>query len=310
MKKIVALVLSLVMALSLCTVAFAAEKYPYDIFDKDEQDRYTVDSGVNAKFVKADYDKEEDYGWVDYYEDENGYNYAIVTEKDADDPMVFAIQVDKKTVYIKNIGNTVEAGMGEIFYNVAAKKVDKVYKWNCETGVHAAGYLDDDNYLYVKAEKKDNWSYNPAEGAYAVLAGDTIVKVFMSGDVKPGSHVLTKVGDTDNKQVKKYECVVCGKQFYGTQDPAVAKVEDPNFFGYDANAVVDAVKGYVDAPEFTKLVTDEYLYIWAVDGKDATKDNTGITSPKTFDAGIAMYVGMSLLSVAGGAVVIGKKKEF
>ena len=34
------------------------------------------------------------------------------------------------------------------------------------------------------------------------------------------------------------------------------------------------------------------------------------TSAKTFDAGIAMYVGMSLLSVAGGAVVIGKKKEF
>ena len=33
-------------------------------------------------------------------------------------------------------------------------------------------------------------------------------------------------------------------------------------------------------------------------------------SAKTFDAGVAMYVGMSLLSVAGGAVVIGKKKEF
>lgn len=33
-------------------------------------------------------------------------------------------------------------------------------------------------------------------------------------------------------------------------------------------------------------------------------------SPKTFDAGIAMYVGMALTSVAGSAVVIGKKKEF
>ena len=38
---------------------------------------------------------------------------------------------------------------------------------------------------------------------------------------------------------------------------------------------------------------------------------TGNTpSPKTFDAGIAMYVGMALTSVAGSAVVIGKKKEF
>ena len=34
------------------------------------------------------------------------------------------------------------------------------------------------------------------------------------------------------------------------------------------------------------------------------------TSPKTFDAGIAMYVGMALTSVAGSAVVIGKKNEF
>ena len=41
---------------------------------------------------------------------------------------------------------------------------------------------------------------------------------------------------------------------------------------------------------------------------DTKKDN--VTSARTFDAGIAMYVGMSLLSVTGSAVVIGKKKEF
>ena len=35
-----------------------------------------------------------------------------------------------------------------------------------------------------------------------------------------------------------------------------------------------------------------------------------IQSGKTFDAGIALYVGLSLLSVTGGAIVIGKKKEF
>ena len=43
----------------------------------------------------------------------------------------------------------------------------------------------------------------------------------------------------------------------------------------------------------------------------AASGNTGsASSPKTFDAGIAMYVGMALTSVAGSAVVIGKKKEF
>ena len=43
---------------------------------------------------------------------------------------------------------------------------------------------------------------------------------------------------------------------------------------------------------------------------DTTKtDGKKAESGKTFDAGIAMYVGLSVLSVTGGALVIGKKKE-
>lgn len=45
---------------------------------------------------------------------------------------------------------------------------------------------------------------------------------------------------------------------------------------------------------------------------DTTKKDNGkkVESGKTFDAGIALYVGLSVLSVTGGALVIGKKKEF
>ena len=45
---------------------------------------------------------------------------------------------------------------------------------------------------------------------------------------------------------------------------------------------------------------------------DTTKKDDGkkVKSGKTFDAGIALYVGLSVLSVTGGALVIGKKKEF
>lgn len=42
---------------------------------------------------------------------------------------------------------------------------------------------------------------------------------------------------------------------------------------------------------------------------DTTKTDT-IASPKTFDAGVAVYAGLSLLSAAGTAIVIGRKKEF
>ena len=45
-------------------------------------------------------------------------------------------------------------------------------------------------------------------------------------------------------------------------------------------------------------------------GKTNNGGNTTSGSPKTFDAGVAMYAGMALMSVAGSAVVIGKKKEF
>ena len=45
-------------------------------------------------------------------------------------------------------------------------------------------------------------------------------------------------------------------------------------------------------------------------GSTTTKDGKTVESGKTFDAGIAVYVGLSLLSVTGGALVIGKKKEF
>ena len=57
------------------------------------------------------------------------------------------------------------------------------------------------------------------------------------------------------------------------------------------------------------------LVLWSVCfiGLEAHPLSTGTNSkpsPKTFDAGIAMYVGMALTSVASSAVVIGKKKEF
>ena len=54
----------------------------------------------------------------------------------------------------------------------------------------------------------------------------------------------------------------------------------------------------------------DFEYMWALTAGSSSSNTSGVESAKTFDAGIAMYVGMSLLSVAGGAVVIGKKKEF
>ena len=66
-------------------------------------------------------------------------------------------------------------------------------------------------------------------------------------------------------------------------------------------------------PSGAKTMVDTetgYILFWTEGTTPVTPSNGGKDSPKTFDAGIAMYVGMALTSVAGSAVVIGKKKEF
>ncbi len=44
--------------------------------------------------------------------------------------------------------------------------------------------------------------------------------------------------------------------------------------------------------------------------KDSNKTTTTVSSPKTFDAGMAVYAGLAILSLTGSAMVIRKKNEF
>ena len=69
---------------------------------------------------------------------------------------------------------------------------------------------------------------------------------------------------------------------------------------------MDTMKFTLDAAEWKALPGTVRPSNYVTNGT-ATENKP---SPKTFDAGIAMYVGMALTSVAGSAVVIGKKKEF
>lgn len=75
--------------------------------------------------------------------------------------------------------------------------------------------------------------------------------------------------------------------------------------------------GTFNVDESTITFTNTFTYSKKAGGgsttttDDTTKtDGKKVESGKTFDAGIAMYVGLSVLSVTGGALVIGKKKHF
>ena len=85
-------------------------------------------------------------------------------------------------------------------------------------------------------------------------------------------------------EVTAVKCGVCGT-------PAVIY---PNFASVPKAEQAKAV-----------LVNDNDYYVWAA-GPVASTGST-VESAKTFDAGIAMYVGMSVLAATGSAVVLKKK---
>ena len=308
MKKIVALVLSLVMALSLATVAFAAD-YPYDVFYKNNDG----DPDGHAKFV------EQTDEYLPHYLCEDG---AIMVATDKDD-YDYVIAVDGKDVNVKYVGKDKDA--------IKAYKAEAVAEHKFVGCGDEESQIPADCYklavgTYVIKTKDTSW----AEGLYAVTVDGKYDNVFYAKaatvfksnsegknyDVVPNSHILMLVAEnieyktaaTGNKVVKnvnEYKCYFCGKTFYGSEkDYSTPETA----VSYDKAYAQNLVKqGFVAIGATTKLAT--VPYVWTADVAK-TDSNKGVDSAKTFDAGVAMYVGMSLLSVAGGAVVIGKKKEF
>lgn len=84
----------------------------------------------------------------------------------------------------------------------------------------------------------------------------------------------------------------------------------------EATATTDGLRhgkckvcGYVKQEVITKPTTPDRPNHRPSGGSSATSSDK-VQSSKTFDAGIAAYVGLSVLSLTGSALVIGKKKEF
>ena len=309
MKKFVSLVLVLALALSLCTVAMAAKTY----------DNLYYWDYVNSKWAKQDLtgaaisyteptetkqDGELVSGSVGYYTvtlaDEAADTFVVVDKADAD----VRLDVNGKTVYLteSNVFSYTEVGTwvkssdkcGEAKFNKANFDAEKIIKFVDEdddvyycyptttTAVTNVNVLAD-GVVEVCALLTENTSWVSSTGVAGIGEGKYVVN----------AHDWDVVGTLDTAAetvTGTAVCSVCGQKGTVTDDPTTIP----------SNATVE---------DLTYGLANLYVYFVAA-GTAAGTTSTTVDSSKTFDAGVAMYVGLSLMSVAGSAVVIGKKKEF
>ena len=285
MKKIIATVLAMVMALALCTTAFAAgttttdvESKGYSLLDATDNSVVTI---TGEKFTKTVATENKvsgvTYYFADKYEIDSVDYYAcdasIATYKLVKGNAVVYLT----TARVNGINGT------EGISKVVDKKIDAVDTAKCGEFQKAT----DKTTVFVI----DNETYWAGGDKYAMLNG----KAVSYGDgatAKP--HTFTDNKTTDTKgNIVAVTCDKCEKTFKAVETIPAAYL---GTVAKDANGEIVKFEG-----KYFILLDEQYA-------AGTTTDKN--TSPKTFDAGIAMYVGMALTSVAGSAVVIGKKKEF
>ncbi len=282
MKKIVALVLSLVMALSLATVAFAANYSDAYYWTNGGWKKYDL-NGVAVSYTSATETKKDGKvvaGSLAYYTVADSYYLVEVAKADA----TFQMKVDGKVVYLAEV------------VVIDYTKVGKTVKAGTKCGDYDKDVYGDAKLLDVDG---DLYIVDTEEGDTAVLV-DGVVKF------------AYKVADPATVEHEWYS--IDGKLVTDTDADKIAEVKGTVLCkNCKVKATLTNDKGAIPTDATVIYNADLGVYMYWTDSADAGKTETktdGISSPKTFDAGIAMYVGMSLLSVAGGAVVIGKKKEF
>ena len=294
MKKIIATVLAMVMALALCTTAFAAETKDTVDFKgytlKDAASNATVEIADTAKMTITKTDakvvKEGDKTTTYYYADK--YEIEGQTAMYACDASIAECKlIDKagKIVYLSKSSK------------LAGEITDVVTKMIEGKGDDAKGtdYVND---VYVI----DGKAY-AVGGDHVAMFNGLAVLYGAKADVK--GYTLTKDDDTLADKAKltyNAKGEVTGiTAAEGDKTFEVVKKVPTSYTGDTKVLKVAKVNGGYDT---------YYILLGNTVTPSGSTSTTTKPSPKTFDAGIAMYVGMALTSVAGSAVVIGKKKEF
>ena len=290
MKKIIATVLAMVMALALCTTAMAATTYG-DFYKWDGGWVKQNMDGVTISYTAASESKTDGKltsatrGYFTLTGGANAGDYVEVPAADAK----YQLTVDGTVKYLDMVNDATAR------YTKIGSKIDLGTKCGDYTVVTTGDtlYKDTDGKIYVTYSGIGN-----ADGIVNMLVDGKIVAVLAAtkgtedhnyGIVAHVFELVSSTKDANGVVTGTAKCKNCTQTANVTNKTNVIPV------GYSSQLVDGS--------------TDVYAY-WTTSGS-TTGTTTGTKpSPKTFDAGIAMYVGMALTSVAGSAVVIGKKKEF
>ena len=280
MKKIIATVLAMVMALALCTTAFAttySDAYTwnntgwtkYDLDGKSIAYTAPTEVKINGKVTS---------GTVGYYTVQGiDGNLVEVAKADA----TFQMKVDGVVKYLAPCTYTAYTAVGT----------------SVKAGTKCGDY-DKDEYGSDKLVKVEDDLYKVEDN------GET--NILLNGSVVPATKV-------ENPVIVAHQwATIEGKIVLDEDLEELAEVKGTVVCkACNTKATVTNDKGIIPTDATVLEVIDNEVWMFWTKGTTApSTDNKGNTSPKTFDAGIAMYVGMALTSVAGSAVVIGKKKEF
>ena len=276
MKKIIATVLAMVMALALCTTAFAATG--------DTVEGYLKGTNVGASAVKTT------------------LTYTGNTDpKTTDGKTVAGVYAHyTEAIYGDFIVVNSLADATAVLYSDEACKNVIMYLGQVEVVSYFTGKVYND-FADVCGKFDKPASYDATKTYYTYEDNGTTKLAVAAGSSETADKLLT----VDGKVVRVVTLAATK-----VQHTAVPTVKDGKITGYTCSkckAVAVEAPNYASIPAGADTTNLTGNWYWTTSTTPSTDKNT---SPKTFDAGIAMYVGMALTSVAGSAVVIGKKKEF
>ena len=275
MKKIVALALCLALALSLATVAFGAT--PATVTAKSYKDTAVGDLQVG------------DIGAT--------FTAAVAATLNDDGKQTNTADIGHYTFNSKNcvVADSL-ADADYVLYSDAAGKNVMMYLKVAVTAYNGTGTVFTN---FGKSCGQVTYNYDATKTYYTTsCAGDTSIYV---ADAE-GTKALMVGG----KLVTVAAAAVSDTAF-AVKHTAVPSVKDGKVVGYTCatcKAVAVEAANLMSVPEGITPFAGNWYF------PAASATTTGVSSAKTFDAGVALYAGMALMSVAGSAVVIGKKKEF